>query len=95
MTEDQKIFLVHNSVNEEAVREGRLREWQIHLLHTYDFCLDYLADRYPEHDFIITTYENTRAFTKFIVIPDNDEDRVFTVNVFEDENGYAASDYFA
>lgn len=95
MTEDQKKFLIHNSVNEEAVKEGRLRDWQIELLRKYDFCMEYLSDEYPDHNFEITTYDNINSTTiKFIVIPDNDESLVFTANVFDENGNLTATDSF-
>lgn len=95
MTEDQKKFLIHNSVNEDAVREGRLREWQIELLQRYDFCMEYLSEEYPDHNFEITTYDNSNStFIKFIVIPDRDESKVFTVNIFNENGTLTATDSF-
>lgn len=95
MTEDQKKFLIHNSVNEEAVRDGRLKDWQIELLQKYDFCMEYLSDEYPDHSFEITTYDNISSSTiKFIVIPDSDESLVFTVNVLDENGNLTATDSF-
>ena len=82
LTEDKKEFLIRNSVNEEAVKNGDLKSWQIELLRRYDLCMEYLSERYPEHDFVITTYDKIAAnMVKFIVIPDGDEERVFAVTL--------------
>ena len=80
ITEDEKEFLIRNSVNEGAVRKGEFRDWQIGLIYEYRECMAYLNNKYPDHGFAITTYEWITGMTKkFLVIPDENENNVFAV----------------
>ena len=96
LTEDQKTFLIENSFDEEAVREGRIKNWQIELLEKYDLAMDYLNSNYAGHTFQITTYENvTSTFTKFVVIPDEEEENVFTVSVRNEDGRILITDTYS
>lgn len=95
ITDEQKEFLLNNMFNESAVEMGKLKPWQIELLDNYNFCMSYLSDKYPEHSFQITTYDKVSSrLIKFVVIPDDNEDAVFTVNVTEKGKERIVTDSF-
>ena len=95
LTDAQKEFLMNNMMDTESIERGQLKDWQIKLLKEYDYCIEYLSGKYEGHNFEVTTYDRTNpSFTKFVVIPDKDEDKVFTVNVFNEEGKFSANDTY-
>ena len=101
LTQEQIDLLCNISVNEEKVKEGKLSDWQKEVLNQYDAAMEYLSDKYPSYDFLITYCEQknlVNSYTTFNFV-EKSEDSVYYdmhIDVYEEENGnrYDITDNF-
>ena len=101
LTPEQIELLCHISMDEESVRKGKLKSWQMEVLNQYDSAMEYLKNKYPSYDFLITCCEpknKLNAYTTFTFIEKNVEGVYYDmyVDVYEEESGnrYEIEDNF-
>ena len=101
LTQEQIDLLCNISVNEETVREGKLKSWQEEVLNQYDSAMEYLMDKYPSYDFVITFCEPkniVNPYTTFNFMEKSEEGVYYDmyVDVYEENGGkrYEMKDNF-
>lgn len=101
LTQEQIDLLCNISMNEEKVKEGDLKSWQIEVLNQYDAAMEYFMEKYPSYEFVITYCEpknKSNPYTTFAFIEKNEEGIFYDmyVHVYEEENGnrYEITDNF-
>lgn len=91
LSDEEKEFLIFNCVDEEATREqiakGTLPKWKRNLVYRRRQAMEYLNEKYPDGQLIITTYENiSDDLIQFTVMKNNEESSAFHVIIDKVEN---------
>ncbi|WP_167955900.1 hypothetical protein [Anaerosporobacter faecicola] len=98
MTEEQKNLLMTLCLDDEAISKGELTDWQIEILHQFDYAKEYLGRKYPSHTFTIVDglqKNYTQSYTSFLFYDENrDELYNMRIDIEEKEEGnvYTAKD---
>lgn len=98
MTEEQKNLLMKLCLDDEAISKGELTDWQIEILHQFDYAKEYLGKKYPSHTLTIVDGQQknyTQGYTSFL-FSDEEGDTYYhlRIDVEEKEEGnvYTAKD---
>lgn len=96
LTPNQKELLSKISFNEEKVYSGDLAAWQEEVLQQYDFCMEYLANKYPSHSFEFIDCDPKNKFNSYSTFgftADGNANEPYELYLYID-NGYSCEDNF-
>lgn len=101
LTKEQEWLLCKISIDEDAVKEGRLASWQKEVINQYNYAMDYLKRKYPSYSFQITNCDpknKLNSYTTIGFIEKSDEEGYYEIYMDveerEDGNRYIAEDNF-
>lgn len=96
LTPDQEELLSKISFNEEKVYSGELASWQEEVLRQYDFCMEYLDNKYPSHSFEFVDCDPKNKFSSYSTFwftADGNASETYELYLYID-NGYRCEDNF-
>ena len=68
MTREKMELLGKISEDADMVRSGNLCDWQIELMHQYDYAMEYLRAKYPSYCFKIINCEQKNKWNSYTTI---------------------------
>lgn len=100
MTREKMELLGKISEDADMVRSGNLCDWQIELMHQYDYAMEYLRAKYPSYCFKIINCEQKNkwnSYTTFTFVEKSNKEASYELYLYVDETSahkYEAEDNF-
>lgn len=97
LTESEEKLLCDLYMNEEDIREGKLKEYQWKCLKQIRFGKEYLEEKYPGKSFEFLTcnpMNKTNSVTSITFYEQEDETREYNLVIEEEEESYTAADNY-
>lgn len=100
LTQEEKDVLCNVYIDDEKINQGELLPYQKRTVEQYRYAKEVLARKYPSYEFKITYCEPQTIMNEYMMLyfceVENEEidETVYTMYVYEGEDGYYAEDNF-